>query len=318
MKKVIFVGGTRYSGSIFVDMTLGNDPQGFSAGEVNALYQPVKSNHYAPVCSCHNKACRLWNELGKYPARELYRRIFDKYPETDFIVDSSKDPLWINKRVRELDKQGIDHHIVLVWKSPQDIARSFYIRGEYEHWVQNWVNYHRLLYTLQPEHWTTLNFHEYATNPASLSELCSRLDIPYFKGKERFWEKSHHLLLGNHSARKHLLRNYGNRPASNPFAIGRTVTYKPVTDPELKFRLQMDLQANPMIGNLERYLKSLQNGQTLDEEMLDNLRMGYSEIKLLQIANWLRLMKNRSLDAKADMAPAVRTPANRLLPNNGS
>ena len=45
MKQVIFVGSTSYSGSTFFDMTLGNDPTGFSCGEVYAFFHPFRPHH---------------------------------------------------------------------------------------------------------------------------------------------------------------------------------------------------------------------------------------------------------------------------------
>lgn len=305
MKKVIFVGSTAYSGSTFLDMTLGNDPKGFSIGEAIALFEPVKRHHYAPICGCHNKACRVWSELRKHPPAELYRSIFDKHPEVEFIVDSSKDPLWINDRIRDLKKQGIDYQIALIWKSPLEIAHSFYKRGEYQRWVRSWVNYHRLLYTLQPDNWTTVNYREYTSHPESLRNFCESLGIPYFEGKERFWEKSHHLLFGNHSARKHLLRSHQDNQRDGAYEDFQKITYKPVTDPELRFRVGMDMQSNPMIADLQRFLESHASGEEMDEVTLESIQMGFTEVKLRQFKRRMRRVKGKTLAPKNN---TVRTP----------
>ena len=37
-KKVIFIGGSSYSGSTFLDMMLSSGDNGFTAGEVSALF----------------------------------------------------------------------------------------------------------------------------------------------------------------------------------------------------------------------------------------------------------------------------------------
>ena len=57
MKKVIFIGGTSYSGSTFFDMILANDPKGFSCGEVNALFNPYRPHHTDPLCGCGDINC---------------------------------------------------------------------------------------------------------------------------------------------------------------------------------------------------------------------------------------------------------------------
>lgn len=56
-KKVIFIGGTSYSDSTFLDMILANDPSGFSCGEVLALFHPTRSYHIDPLCGCGDRDC---------------------------------------------------------------------------------------------------------------------------------------------------------------------------------------------------------------------------------------------------------------------
>ncbi|MHC4179030.1 MAG: hypothetical protein ACYSWU_16065, partial [Planctomycetota bacterium] len=117
-KTVIFVGGTSYSGSTFFDMTLANDPEGFSCGEVSALFFPYRPHHIEPDCGCSDSDCSIWRRLLGNGYADFFPAIFERLPEVDFIVDSSKDVFWIAKQLKALRKHGIRAKHVLIWKDP--------------------------------------------------------------------------------------------------------------------------------------------------------------------------------------------------------
>ena len=308
MKKVIFVGSTSYSGSTFFDMTLGNDPKAFSIGEVNALYEPVKPHHHTPECGCSEDDCSIWDGMRDLPASELYRELFRRMPDVDFIIDSSKDPLWINKRIKDLKRQGIDYRIALIWKSPLDIAHSFDKRGDFDNWERSWVNYHRLLYSLQPENWVTVNYQDYTTRPDSLQELCDKLGIPWFAGKERFWEKSHHLLFGNHSARKHLKRSHRDNHVDGGLQEFQKIVYKPVEDLDLEFRVGLAIHKNPMINTIEKGLKQLSDRHQFSIE-LEAVAMKRVDIWLRETKQMLKRIRGHFMRPGYGMPTLARVQA---------
>jgi hypothetical protein len=203
MKQVIFVGGSSYSGTTMLDLTLGNDPSGFSCGEVARYLHPTRPHHIRPICGCGNPNCRTWPSILEHGTHQLHETIFDSHRNVQFIVDSSKDVFWIKTQHDRLRRRGIDTKHVLIWKTPLEAAESFKKRGRLAVWEKSWVSYHRLYFSLIPE-WTAVRYSEYVSNPASLRTICSDLEIPYFEGKERYWEKQHCILGGNHSARVHL------------------------------------------------------------------------------------------------------------------
>lgn len=49
-KTAIFIGGSSYSGSTLLDMMLASGEDGFSAGEVSALFYPYRPHHINPEC----------------------------------------------------------------------------------------------------------------------------------------------------------------------------------------------------------------------------------------------------------------------------
>ena len=203
MKKVIFVGGTAYSGSTFLDMILANSPHGFSCGEVSALFWPYRRHHIDYKCSCGDPHCEVWETVKEAGATNLYQRTFEIFPDIDFIVDSSKDPLWIADRTEDLAGSGIQVKNILIWKSPEEFYSSRLKRNQKRGWKRAWINYHKLYFRMV-KYWFSIPYHGLATSPDLLKMLCEKLEIPFFDGKDKYWEKVHHTLFGNTSAKIHL------------------------------------------------------------------------------------------------------------------
>jgi len=206
-KKVIFVGGTAYSGSTFFHMMLGNDPHGFACGEVRWSFHPHRSDHVNRLCSCGDPNCWIWQRVLREGEQKVYESIFNTFSDIKFIVDSSKSPYWIHDQSTYLRAQGYDVRHLLIWKSPAEFAASKLKRNQPD-WATAWTNYHRLYFSLIEE-FGAISYHELSDNPTVLADVCRYVDLPYFAGKENFWEKEHHILGGNYSAKLHL----GNKAA---------------------------------------------------------------------------------------------------------
>ena len=202
-KKVIFVGGTSYSGSTLLDMLLANSPGGFSCGEVYALFYPFRKHHIDPSCGCGDPQCEIWKGLKQRGPLRLHQSIFEMFPEVDCIVDSSKDPMWIRDRSADLVSADITVNNVLIWKTPQEFHQSRLKRHQEHRWESEWINYHQHYFSLIDE-WISLPYAELVKSPGTLETLCKHLQIPWFEGKEAYWEKRHHTLFGNTSAKIHL------------------------------------------------------------------------------------------------------------------
>ena len=206
MKTVIFVGGSSYSGSTLFCLTLANDRKGFSTGEVQHLFHPVAERHanFETKCGCGDPNCHIWHQVKAAGEKNVFTKLFELMPEVEFIVDSSKNPLWIDYHSKILRQQGIAVKNILMWKTPLEFARSCEKRGILDQWEKMWVTYHRLYRTLIPEPWRSIPYKEYTTDPTALARVCDFLEIPYFEEKKEYWNKTHHVLGGNHSARIHL------------------------------------------------------------------------------------------------------------------
>lgn len=271
MKKVVFVGGTSYSGSTFFQLTLANDPHGFACGEVRPLFYPAKQRHLQRVCGCGDPNCTVWQRIKKGGEERLYQSIFEMFPEVDFILESSKNVHWTHEQSERLQKQGIETAHVLIAKTPLEYVHSLRKRNRLEE-IPGWPRYHRLYYSLIDD-WRAVQYHQYTQEQQRvLQRTCEYLGIPYFEGKERFWEKQHHSLGGNLSARVHLYSkdsaNYQDikqRKARTRHedANGdqnnekyRQVYYEKPDDPELQALVARMKAESPEVAQIEKMLQS--------------------------------------------------------------
>ena len=201
-RKVIFVGGTSFSGSTLLDMMLSNDPQGFSCGEVCALFRPYRPHHINVECGCGDPMCDTWDLIRDNGEHQLYQSIFEMFPEVRIVVDSSKNPFWIHAQCARLAQQGINSRHILIWKSPAEIRMSYRKRGCEGRWLRSWINYHRLYFSLIPTY-ASVPYSVLAREPDSLEAVCQYLGIDYFPEKYQYWRKMHHTLFGNTAAKIH-------------------------------------------------------------------------------------------------------------------
>jgi len=210
-RKVIFVGGSSYSGSTMLDMMLANSPRGFSAGEVQALFRPYRPHHFNPTCGCSNKECDLWLRVRQGGEEKLYETLFQQFPGTTFIVDSSKDPWWIRRQMRRLEAKGVAVRNLLIWKEPGAFAHSM-LKRRRRGWLKAWKNYYRIYMSLIAD-FRSVSYGDLVQNPKEyLRNLCREAGIPYHEDQEKFWAKRHHTLFGNKSAKIHLHQKPGESP----------------------------------------------------------------------------------------------------------
>jgi hypothetical protein len=203
-KKVIFVAGSSYSGSTLFDMLLSSAEDGFSAGEVCALFYPYRGHHLNPSCGCGNEKCTLWPEVKRNGKGNIYRAIFSRYPEVSYIVDSSKNPLWIKDQASRIVHHDMEVHHLIIWKTPFEFALSRHKRRRLRGWKRAWKNYHQLYVSLIND-WNAVKYSDIALNSVStLKGVCSHVGIEYFEGKEQYWKYKHHTLFGNTRAKIHL------------------------------------------------------------------------------------------------------------------
>lgn len=204
MKKVIFIASTSYSGSTLIDLILSNNEKGFSLGEINFFFNPEQPHHLTPRCACGRPTCRIWLRARQYNKDNFYKEFFKENNDIDYVVDSSKDPFWISNQIKILKKYNIGYKIILIWKTPHEIAASFSKRSIKERWPKHWLNYHRLLSSLLEDEPIKISLDKLLNDPVAFRKLFHELDLQLKENQKDFWDKEHHTLFGNRSARRHL------------------------------------------------------------------------------------------------------------------
>ena len=201
-KKIINICGTARSGSTMVDLMLGNAPRAFSLGEVHAWFRPFRTHHFQISCSCKSNDCP-WIRLKTLKENEFYQKAFEIL-DVDILVDSSKNLPWVIDNNIRVPNNGVEVCNVLLFKEPISFFYSFWKRGiPLARAKKNeFIKYYtRFFQTGLP--FTALDYNRLVADPAAvLEKLCRVLDISYFPGKERFWEKGHHHLFGSLGTRK--------------------------------------------------------------------------------------------------------------------
>lgn len=202
-KTVIFIGGHSYSGSTMLDMMLANKPEGFSLGEVSALFRPYRPHHYASInCICE-KNCNLWRKFKSGGEECIYENVFKADENLRYIVDSSKDPAWISKQSRRLKSMGWTVKNVLIWKDPSLFKQSMTKRGRIRS-ANAWESYYKN-YLLAVDEFLPIKYTELVAQPEELlKRITQYCGVAYRRDMEKFWQKVHHTVFGNDSAKTHL------------------------------------------------------------------------------------------------------------------
>lgn len=284
-RKVVFIGGTSFSGSTMLDMMLSSGEDGFSLGEVYALYNPFRAHHRDPKCVCGNDNCSLWNELKQIGEKKVYLEIFKKFPKVTHIVDSSKNPFWIDSQKKQLNANGIDVYNILIWKNPVEFAMSVYKRNSKNNWIRPWKAYHRLYFTLI-NNWISIPYSKLVKYPSNtVSELCDYIGSSYFKGKEYFWNFNHHTLFGNRSAKIHLqdknsedykksmeeIKSHNKNKQKNMFKY-REFYYNDIKNKEFIDCVEREIRNDPKLENIIKILNITEENKKLDKKKTENLR----------------------------------------------
>jgi len=257
-KRVIFIGGSSYSGSTMLDMMLSNNPNGFSLGEIHALFNPYRPHHFDPQCGCGDVKCDIWKQVKEAGEVDLYEKVFDLYPEIDYLIDSSKNPWWIRKQTKRLLAQGIEVYNIVIWKTPAYFAHSMLKRDRHT-WKKSWINYYRQYFHLIPNSKSVL-YEAFVNAPSSyLRQICTTCNIKFSVGMEEFWHKQHHTLFGNDSAKVHLVsENVENTSQNNNDKSEHREIYDKSKEVEsLPTNIQTDIDNDKVLQSLMRYLNEV-------------------------------------------------------------
>lgn len=218
MGTLINVCGADRSGTTMLDLMLGNSADAFSCGEVYAWFRPWRKHHFDIDCDCGKKPCPIWSKLKNLPDNKFHATVIDKL-QMQFVIDSSKELCWV------LDSQvwAIENNFkvvnLIIWKDPISLAFSYWKRkGNLLLWKKKFIRYHKSIIEAKIP-FIAVNHNDLSSNPqVKLAEICNAVGMPYFKGKEQFWEKTHHHLFGSAGTRKQVTAGNSVIRASDKFS----------------------------------------------------------------------------------------------------
>ena len=275
-KKIIFIGGTSRSGSTLLDLIIANDKSGVSLGEISSIFWPSRKHHFELRETLLKD--KMWAPILSDNLTNLYKNIFKFFPDKTFVVDSSKDPFWINFHSKA--NTIYDTKNVLIHKTPFELAHSFTKRGKRVEWINNYIKYHRLYFTMIP-FFSTIAYKDLILNESSLRKICDYLGIAYFNSKMDYWERKHVTFFGSNSTRSE------NSFASNEQLYNskrRDLTYDYNVSSELENFVFQILSKNIYLKKISKTLQSLVGEVSTEHDFQD---IKYSNINL----NYLKLKK---------------------------
>lgn len=201
---LINICGTARSGTTMLDLMLGNADDVFSCGEVYARFRPWRKHHFSIECSCDEQPCPVWERLKGVPAHRFHSAALAA-TGAKYIVDSSKELCWVVDNQAWAHRAGIGVVNVLIWKSPVELAYSFWKRGgDLMFWRRQFVNYHQEFFSTGLPYIPVAYDALVAQPSEQLERICNAIGMPYFPEKEKFWVRRHHHLFGSLGTRKQI------------------------------------------------------------------------------------------------------------------
>ncbi len=143
-----------------------------------------------------------WGSLTGGSAESFYSDAM-KQLDVDYVVDSSKDLTWHVAARRFAARSALNTANIYIWKDPLDLAYSYWKRGGgLTFWRSEFMKYYpRITPVGLPL--LTVNYSALTRQPAeTLADVCRALGMPYFPGKEEFWQKDQHQLFGSLGVRR--------------------------------------------------------------------------------------------------------------------
>lgn len=196
-KTLINVCGMPRSGTTMLGLMLASGDAAVSCGEAAAWFRVARHRPGATVPDA-------FAPLKDVSERTFHRHLM-AYHDASFAVDSSKDLDWIIDHTRWAAESNLRVYNVLIYKAPVDIALSWWKRREFDGWYRYYLRYHLQMTYSGVDFWT-VSYDDLVEAPrTTLRQICRLTGLPYFEGKEHFWNYNHALLGTNsHGVREQL------------------------------------------------------------------------------------------------------------------
>ena len=213
-QKVISILGPSHSASTMLGAMLGSSHEFDKLFHIGEAYAYFNKNHqkygWSRCVSSFN--CRIWKPIQpNIPLEDIFRKIFTVY-NFDIIIDSSKNIAWNQLQRTCIENSGYDHQFVMTWRDLPNLAKSALKRSAQPKCAIREISYY-IKALREFNNIYLVNVKHLINEPGeTLKEICGVLNIPYFEGKEYYWNFKHHHKFGAGITTKHI-----NDPASASF-----------------------------------------------------------------------------------------------------
>lgn len=139
-KTIVFIGGTSRSGSTYLDLLLSNHEKALSLGEIKSIFFPTRKHHFSVIDNALKD--EKWKVIIEGGHKNLYFNLEKSFPEIEVFIDSSKDPFWFEDHRKRLES-SFNIRNLLIHKTPEDLLKSFFKRGQFIGGLEYYVKYHK-------------------------------------------------------------------------------------------------------------------------------------------------------------------------------
>jgi hypothetical protein len=263
MKVVIFIGSTSRSGSTMMERVLAGVNQSLALGEIQALFHPTKKHHFDGIDKVMQMDPR-WGKVISGGGDRLYVNLFKYFPEINIFIDSSKNPLWISKHERVLKNiSGVSFINLLIYKTPIELANSYYKRNLVDAWPRMYINYHRKYLSTIPVFYC-VKYKDLTETDNALAYMVSLLNINN-KGNSKAADDIPYGFFGSSSVRR-----------IDPLD---KMTYDEPVSVDMKL-FQKQIEENPLVN---RVVKELDNHDNLSKihDKLEDRKLVFGKLQML-------------------------------------
>lgn len=235
-KKIIFIAGADHSGSTLVGAILGASRtqfEYFHVGEVHAFFRKDNVRYGQAKAANKSPGGEIWGQIDHTVGYEnAYSEIFKK-TKSEIIIDSSKTPRNLRVCIASCVENTFPMHVVIIFRPLAKIWHSDLNRSRAEEKIiQNIKRYTRLKKMVidQGIPHSILNMESLILDPAGITKvLCRETGVPYFDGKENYWNFPSCHLYGSRTQRRHL-----KKPQTAGYDIQKVLTPARTTVPFLE------------------------------------------------------------------------------------
>ena len=176
-------------------------------GEIHAFFDVNKKNYGNSKLARNSFYGKIWDEINhEVGYQNAYKEIFEK-TEADIIIDSSKTYYNLNRLSHACSRYNYSLHVIISFRPFAKIFQSDLKRDKSEkNIINNIYQYFNIKNKIVDQQFscTIVNAEDIILDPRNMTKkLCEKVEIPYFEGKENYWNYPSCHLYGGRTQRLH-------------------------------------------------------------------------------------------------------------------